>query len=259
VALVAKLAGPDLNWRSIFVAGGVLPLLLVPIIVLLLPETRPAPGLEADRRLTRALFGEGRLPSTLLLWLGNLLTLIVLYLMLNWLPTLIVDKGHAATDGAAASLAFNFVGVAGALLLGFVVDKAGFRWSLLVTYGLLAVVMYAIGLAEGMSLILVLSAAAGFLVLGAQYSLYGLAPTLYPAEVRAAGAGAAVGVGRFGSIIGPLLAGQLRQAGWSPGEVLGAMLPIVLAAGAAVFALTYLRRAPAGQAADGGISSISAS
>jgi AAHS family 3-hydroxyphenylpropionic acid transporter len=49
-----------------------------------------------------------------------------------------------------------------------------------------------------------------------------------------------VGVGRIGSILGPLVAGQLRQAGWSAGHVLGAMVPVALAAGAAVVAMTYL-------------------
>jgi AAHS family 3-hydroxyphenylpropionic acid transporter len=242
VALLAKLAGPHLDWRATFLIGGALPLLLAPLAFLLLPETRPDHDPAADRNLWTALFGEGRAAPTLLLWLANLLTLVVLYLMLNWLPTLVVAKGHAAGDGAAAALAFNLVGVAGALLLGFVVDRVGFRWSLLVTYGALAFVMLSLGGARPLDLILGLSAAAGFLVLGAQYSLYALAPTLYAPQVRAAGAGAAVGVGRFGSIIGPLLAGELRQAGWSAGQVLGAMLPVVLAAGAAIFALTYLVR-----------------
>ncbi|MET0274314.1 MAG: MFS transporter [Phenylobacterium sp.] len=243
VALFVKFAGPELDWRTVFLLGGALPLLLLPVIFFLLPETRPAHAPDADRRMVRALFGGRRLAPTLLLWTTNILTLLVLYLMLNWLPTLVVAKGHAAGDGAAASLAFNLVGVAGALLLGFAVDRVGFRWSLLAAYLVLAAVMSALGAAAGLGLILLLSAAAGFLVLGAQYALYALAPTLYPPQVRAAGAGAAVGVGRFGSIIGPLLAGELRQAGWSAGQVLGAMLPVVLVAGAAIFVLTFLARA----------------
>jgi AAHS family 3-hydroxyphenylpropionic acid transporter len=243
VALLVKFAGAGLDWRTVFLLGGALPLLLLPVIAFLLPETRPTHAPDADRRMVRALFGGGRLAPTLLLWTTNVLTLVVLYLMLNWLPTLVVAKGHAPGDGAAASLAFNLVGVAGALLLGFAVDRVGFRWSLLAAYAALAAVMSGLGAAAGLELILLLSAAAGFLVLGAQYALYSLAPTLYPPQVRAAGAGAAVGVGRFGSIIGPLLAGELRQAGWSAGQVLGAMLPVVLAAGAAIFILTFLARA----------------
>ena len=108
------------------------------------------------------------------------------------------------------------------------------------TYGALTAVVFALGLASPIHLIVVLCAAAGFLVLGAQFSLYGLTPLLYPAQMRAAGAGAAVAVGRFGSIIGPLMAGQMRLAGWSAAQVLTAMLPVVFTAGSAVFLLTFL-------------------
>lgn len=242
VALFARWAGPDLDWRTIFMIGGVLPLLIVPAIAFVLPETRPdhAPG--DDRRLLRALFAEGRAGPTLLLWAVNILTLIVLYLMLNWLPTLVVAKGLTAADGATASLAFNVVGVMGALILGLVVDRVGARWSLVAAYLGLAAAMAALETATGLAPILVFSAAAGFLVLGAQYALYALAPRLYGPQVRAAGAGAAVGIGRFGSIIGPLLAGELRQAGWTAGQVLGALAPVALAAGGAILLLTVIAK-----------------
>ncbi|WP_334164131.1 MFS transporter [Phenylobacterium sp.] len=242
VSLAARMMGEGLDWRTVFIAGGVIPLLLVPVIVFLLPETRPPARPDADRRVLHGLFGEGRAVPTLLLWAANILTLLVLYLMLNWLPSLVVAKGHTAADGAVASLLFNLVGVAGALLLGLAVDRAGFRWSLLVAYAALAAAMFALGRSEDVGAILALSAAAGFLVLGAQYALYSLAPMLYDPAVRAAGAGAAVGFGRFGSIIGPLLAGELRHVGWSAGQVLDAMAPVAVAAGLGVFALTFLGR-----------------
>jgi AAHS family 3-hydroxyphenylpropionic acid transporter len=76
--------------------------------------------------------------------------------------------------------------------------------------------------------------------MGTQYILYSIAPALYPQAARAAGAGAVVGVGRFGAIIGPLLAGDLRQAGWTAGQVLSTLTPVALAAGAAIVGLTYL-------------------
>ena len=242
VALLARFAGPELDWRTIFMIGGVLPLALAPLLYVWLPETRPAPAADADHRLASTLFGEGRALATVLLWAVFALTLVVLYLMLNWLPTLVIAKGYTAQDGAAASLAFNLVSIAGALLLGFVVDRAGFRWPLTATYILLAGTMLALGFATGLTPILLLSAAAGFLVLGAQYSLYAVTPMLYPAHVRAAGAGAAVGVGRLGSIVGPLVAGELRQAGYSAGQVFGAVTPVLLVAAGAVLALSYIGR-----------------
>ena len=242
VALIAKHFGPDLPWRDLFMIGGILPLILTPIIVLVLPETRKAHAEGADRSLLRALFSEGRAVPTLLLWLAFMLTLVILYLMLNWLPLLVIAKGLAPDVGSAASLWFNLTSIAGSLLLGFAVDKAGFRWPLTATYLALAVGMYALGAATGAQPVLLLSGAAGFLVLGANYSLYAIAPSLYPPQVRAAGAGAAVGVGRLGSIAGPWLAGHLREAGYSAGQVLGFMVPVVLVAGGAVLALSFLSK-----------------
>ncbi|HEY8616362.1 MFS transporter [Phenylobacterium sp.] len=241
VALIARFA-PDLDWRTLFLIGGVAPILLAPVIHLLLPETRPAHDPAADHRLGAALFGEGRLAATLLLWLVFMLTLVVLYLMLNWLPSLVIAKGLTPQDGSAASLSFNLASIVGALLLGFVVDRAGYRWPLTVTYALLAGVMLLLAQATGLGPVLLLAGLAGFLVLGAQYALYAVAPVLYPPHVRAAGGGAAIGVGRFGSIAGPLLAGELRQIGWSAGEVFALMAPVVLAAGAACLALGFLGR-----------------
>ena len=243
VALMARTFGADLDWRVIFFIGGALPLLLAPAILMFLPETRPEPSASDDRNLLPALFGGARqAASTLLLWVVFMLTLVVLYLMLNWLPTLVMDKGFTRADGATASLAFNLTSIVGALLLGLVIDRFGFRWPLLATYVVLAVVMQGLSQASAIGPILVLSGLAGFLVIGAQYALYALAPAYYGPAVRAAGAGAAVAVGRLGSIAGPLIAGELRAAGFSADQVLGAMLPVVLAAGAAAVLLTFVGR-----------------
>ena len=226
-ALVARLAGEELDWRMIFVAGGLAPLLLIPVILRFLPETRPAHDPDADRNLARALFTDGRAAPTVLVWLAFMLTLVVLYLALNWLPTLVIDKGLPASEGFAAAMAFNAAGVVGSLAMGAITDRWGWRWPLAASYLALAAAMAGL--------------AAGFLVLGAQFSLYAVAPMLYPAHLRAAGAGAAVGVGRLGSIFGPLIAGELRGAGASPGDVFMSMAPVGL--GAALVLLLLARAA----------------
>ncbi len=236
-ALMARLAGDGLEWRAIFVAGGVVPLLLLPLIFVLLPETRPEPHPEADRDTVRALFGEGRAPSTLLVWAAFMLTLVVLYLALNWLPTLVVDKGHPASEGFAAAMAFNVAGVVGSFLMGAVSDRFGWRTPLTLAYLALGAAMAGLAAADAPLAILALSGAAGFLVMGAQFSLYAVAPMLYPPAFRAAGAGAAVGVGRLGSIFGPLIAGELRNGGASPGQVFLSVAPVALAAAVILLAL----------------------
>jgi AAHS family 3-hydroxyphenylpropionic acid transporter len=244
VSLAARLGGQDFDWRWLFIAGGALPLVIAPLVAWLLPETRPEPEASVPGGLPRALFGHGRAGGTLLLWTANVLTLVVIYLMVNWLPSLVVAKGHAAGDGAAASMAFNVLGVAGALSVGLLMDRIGVRWSLTLAYAALAAAIWALSRSADLAPIFAFSGAVGFLSLGAQYVVYGLAPLLYPPGVRAAGAGAAVGIGRFGSILGPLIAGELRQAGWSAGQVLSAVAPAALIAGGAIFLLTLAVNSP---------------
>ena len=70
-----------------------------------------------------ALFGGGRIMSTLLIWIAFLMIVLVLNLLLNWLPTLVTAKGLTAGDGAAAAMVFNLSGVVGDLVAGLLVDR----------------------------------------------------------------------------------------------------------------------------------------
>ena len=108
-------------------------------VLWLLPETRPDHDPDADRGLARGLFSERRALTTFLIWVVFGLDLLVTYLLLNWLPTLVVAKGFTAADGAAASLWFNAFSVMGALMLGWLADRIGFRWPLLAVFLVLAV------------------------------------------------------------------------------------------------------------------------
>ena len=245
-ALLARYAPHGLDWRWIFIIGGAAPLLLAPVVGLLLPETRAAPGEGHARSLsgvTDALFGEGRVWATLSLWVAYALSLIILYLMLNWLPLLVTAKGLAKADAPLASLAFNLSSLIGAPLMGVLVDRYGVRWPMAAGYVGVVVAMSFLADASGFGPIVALSGLAGFFVIGVQFCLYGLSPSYYPASVRGTGAGAAVAVGRLGSIAGPLVAGYLLGGGASAGQVVEAMAPVALIAGAAVVALSFLGRA----------------
>ena len=130
---------------------------------------------------------------TLLLWLTFLPTLLILYLMLNWLPTLVVAKGLDRAVAPQASLAFNWASVAGALLIGWLVDRFGPRWPLTLAYAGLIASLVALGAASDHTMIVAYSGIAGFLLLGANYALYGVAPSYYPSAMRGTGSGASVG------------------------------------------------------------------
>jgi AAHS family 3-hydroxyphenylpropionic acid transporter len=237
VALIAHHGQQMMDWRLIFLIGGALPLLLTPVILLLLPETRPTHAPDADRRVVAGVFAKGRAIPTLLIWVVFGLDLLVTYLLLNWLPTLVVAKGFTPAEGATASLWFNGFSIVGALVLGWLADRIGFRWPATLMFLALAGALYGLAHAAGLPLILVWAAASGFMVVGGLYVLYALAPIYYPTPIRAAGAGAAIAVGRLGSIAGPILAGNLRADGYSPDQVFAAMIPAALIAAAAVWGL----------------------
>jgi AAHS family 3-hydroxyphenylpropionic acid transporter len=240
-ALLTQLLPAGVDWRVLFVIGGLLPVLVVPALHFLLPETLRKQDRGAAKRTSAysALFGDGRAIPTLLVWLAFLPTLLILYLILNWLPTLVVANGLDRVIAPQASLAFNFASIAGALLLGRLVDRFGARWPLTFAYLALIVVLLALAASGRLSTILTLSAAAGFFLMGANYSLYGVAASYYPQGARGTGSGASVAVGRVGSVIGPLLAGLMLGGGSTATHVVQYMAPIAALAGVAVFFLSF--------------------
>lgn len=243
-ALLTQAFAPDFDWRLLFYIGGAIPIALVPILWMFLPETLKPAGQAAARRVStwEALFGGGRAPATLLLWATFLPTLIILYLILNWLPTLVAAIGIDPVIAPQASLAFNFASIAGALLLGRLVDRFDARWPLTLAYAGLVVSLIALSQSEGIAAILILSGAAGFFLLGANYALYGVAPVFYDTEIRGTGSGASIAVGRVGAIAGPALAGVLLSSGLSASGVVAYMIPVAAIAGISVFALSFCRR-----------------
>jgi AAHS family 3-hydroxyphenylpropionic acid transporter len=243
---LAGAAALGLGWRQIFYAGAIAPLVLAALMALALRES---PGFLAAGRGSSArpasraayaevLFTDGRAPTTLLLWAASFTALLTLYLMLNWLPSLMGAKGFGRAGASLVSLLFNLGGGAGVLLLAGLLDR-GRRGRLVgawfvgqaVALGALAVVQPRLALAG------VAGFAAGVFVSSAPILLYSLAPSYYAARIRGAGVGASVAVGRIGAIAGPLLAAALLALGVNVEGVLFALLPIVAAAGVATTAL----------------------
>jgi AAHS family 3-hydroxyphenylpropionic acid transporter len=185
------------------------------------------------------LFGEGRAAASILLWVIFLPTLLILYMILNWLPTLVVAKGFTR-DAAQASVWFNWASVFGALFLGRVVDRFGIRWSLATAYALLIASLLALSQATTLPLILALSGAVGFFLLGANYALYGAAAAYYPQAMRGRGSGASVAWGRLGAVAGPLAGGYLLAGGASSDAVMRTMIPFAILAGVALLALSFV-------------------
>lgn len=242
-AAVTQFLPPDYDWRVLFLIGGVLPVVLTPALLLFMRETSGVTGEQVASRVgvLRALFGEGRAGPTLLLWLAFFPTLLILYLILYWLPTFAVDKGLDRAIAPQASVAFNFASVVGALAFGRIVDRIGPRWPLTGAFAALIAVLAALAITDQHMGVLVLSAAAGLFLMGANYALYGVAASYYPQNMRGTGSGASIAVGRIGAIVGPVLPGMLLISGSSANQVINLMVPAAGVAAVAVFLLSFFK------------------
>ena len=223
------------HWRTIFIVGGVFPLLLVPLLAISLPEsaafqrTRQAPAEPRDSSFT-ALFADGRARRTLLLWASFLLELLLLYLLLNWLPSLLMSDGISSVQAAGAQIGFNLGGVFSAVLVGYLLGGRLRNVAIIAIFAALPILV--VILAKSPPQFIVLVSVVFFLgcaVLAAQAFLYTMAPVSYPTRIRGMGVGAAVAFGRIGAIVGPKLGGMLKAAAHGPSQLLMDLLPVVIA------------------------------
>jgi AAHS family 3-hydroxyphenylpropionic acid transporter len=233
IVSLISLAARASQWRWIFIVGGVLPLLLAPLIALGMSES-PAFRQEAHadspkRGSFAAIFAQGRALRTALLWLSFFLGLLLLYLLLNWLPTLLVTDGLTRLQAAAVQIGFNIGGGLAALLIGYLLGGRLRNAGIIVTFVALPVLVVTLAKAPAeFAIISVIVFFLGCSVLAAQAFLYSMAPVSYPTSIRGVGVGAAVAVGRIGSIVGPKLGGFLKTAGHGPSQLLLDLVPIVV-------------------------------
>jgi MFS transporter, AAHS family, 3-hydroxyphenylpropionic acid transporter len=245
VALAGSTILAAWGWRGLFYIGGLLPLAIAPLIFLLPKYQAAHPGRSGEPRphWLRALFGEGRGFTTLLLWISLLLTAAVLYMMVNWLPSLMTQRGYEIRISHLASAMFSLGGTIGSFSAGFFVDRYGYRRVLPLLYAGVLLGIGGIALMSSVPIILLSAGILGVFVVGSFYSLNGASPLYYPAAERGFCTGASVGMGRIGSILGPLMGGYVLKLGFGPAvagpaAVATAAIPLVLVACAAVFLLT---------------------
>jgi AAHS family 3-hydroxyphenylpropionic acid transporter len=242
-AAAAALIAATPDWRDIFYVGGAAPLALAAAMAL---GMRESPGFVAVRsgerappkpNSLRALFGPDRALSTLLLWVALFAALLMLYLLLNWLPTLLDARGASRANANLAQIGFNLAGAAGTMVLALLLSSGGRARLVALWYGGMAASLAGLALV-GPANVIPAAGAAGFFVSTGPLLLYGLAPGCYPLVNRTTGVGAAVAAGRAGAVVGPLLAPALLGLGLSPAMVLAALSPLsVVAAGATLMLL----------------------
>ncbi|MFC1840012.1 MFS transporter [Thermodesulfobacteriota bacterium] len=257
---------PVWGWQSVFYIGGILPFLISILLIALLPESVQFLSQRGDNpekiaklmepivpviipgssqisfsvQVTerkgvpvKYIFTEGRAVGTVLLWIPNFMNLLLMYVILNWLPALLRASGMSVSDGVTATAFFSLGGILGTLTEGFLIKYGGAFRVLLLEFGLcgLFIVLMAI-MANSWLMVIILAFLLGFLVIGAQAGLNVMAANFYPISIRSTGVGWALGVGRIGSIAGPILAGMLLSIQWQPWQVLLAgAVPAIFALG----------------------------
>lgn len=247
---------PSIGWQGVLLGAGLVSLLLLPLVIAALPESLAflvLRGRDADHPRIAAIrqkLGDAANPgspgaeiatddvappsraTTLLLWGAVFCGFMVLYFIVSWVPRLAIDAGLSPTHGIYAGAVYNIGAFVGTVGLGFIALR--FRLAHLIPIFLIAAatLMLAFGglhlpVAGVMGLALLL----GMALQGGFNGLYPLAANLYPARSRSSGIGRAMGVGRAGAVVGPLLGGYLLAKQFSLIAIFGVfVVPLVLAA-----------------------------
>jgi AAHS family 4-hydroxybenzoate transporter-like MFS transporter len=250
------------GWQGLLMLGGVLPVLLTPVLIALLPEsprylvassaapariadvlgrmapeadlsgaTFAAPVRPAGSPVSR-LFKDGLGLGTLLIWTTFFMSLLVFYLLSSWLPLLITTAGFSMEHASLMGATLAAGGTVGAILIGRLMDRFEPHRVLAGAYLVAGAFVILLGSAVATPWLLVVAIfGAGFGVAGAQVGINALAAGYYPTASRATGVSWANAVGRTGSVLGSMIGGVLLSLGWDLATVFAAAaLPAFLAA-----------------------------
>lgn len=240
-ALAAGMFTEVSQWKNIFYLGGLAPILILPLLALLLKETYTKTQATEDienNNFKFVLFGEGRLASTLQIWLSFLGTLIVLYFILNWLPVLMQNNGLSMKNVSNIQVSYQVGALFGVLSLGWLLSRIKIRTVVIMIYAGILVGLSALAISKSLTGLMFSAALSGFFLTGGQSALYALAAKVYQKSMRGTGVGVAVAMGRIGSFIGPLLAGLIFSYNSSSSFVIGSSIPVIIIAAIAAIMLT---------------------
>ena len=275
--IISALTIEEFGWPSVFFIGGLAAVPMFIGLIIALPESvrflvvrggKTAKIAEIARRVRpeedfshvmyyvineekrtnspASLFIEGRTAMTLLLWLAFVASFLGHYVITAWMPTVLNDDGYSVPQGNAAMGFFQFGGAIGSFLIAFLLDRVGIK-VVAITFLIAVPVVAALGLHTDYLILIVLMIVGGIAVLGGQIGLNALSGTLYPTYMRATGAGWGLGVGRVGSIVGPVTAGVLIDAGVTRPSLLFLTAIPFFFCGLALFALNAAKNAQNGR------------
>lgn len=234
------------SWRSVFVFGGIATALLLPLVYLRLPESiesliarrrsnaleqvnhtlarlglapvgaLPPPAVRAPKASFAALFSGGFAPLTVLLTIAYFAQIMSFYYIVKWIPKIVVDLGYEPASAGGVLVCANIGGLAGAVSLGLLSGRLNLLPTVIgaMLMAFVGITLFGMGHRDLVQLSL-FAALAGFFTNAGVVGMYPIFAQVFPAALRAGGTGFAIGVGRGGSALGPIVAGALFAHGSS--------------------------------------------
>jgi MFS transporter, AAHS family, 4-hydroxybenzoate transporter len=227
---------PRFGWASVFYIGGVVPLILIPAFALIMPESisfLAANGMRdqveaLSKRLglqvadlvvqgkpqtnatVRRLFAEGQAIGTLLLWTALFLSLLLTVFLVSWMPLVAHQAGLGIKSAVLGVAALNLGGIVGCFFIGWLSKRVSSIVPIAIAYALGGVAVALIGLVvQSGQILLTVAFVAGILTVGSQMCAVALSASFYESALRSTGVGWALGIGRIGAVIGPVIGGIL--------------------------------------------------
>ena len=261
---------PTFGWHSLFLLGGISPLILMVMVMVCLPESyrflivkgrdsrkirnileRIAPtqiqGVEyfhvpeeqfvvaQKKNVFGLLFSTQYVKGTMLLWFTYFMGLVVIYLLTSWLPTLMRETGASMERAAFIGGLFQFGGVLSALVIGWAMDRFNPNRIISAFYLIAGLFAVAVGQSLGSPILLaILVLCAGMAINGAQSAMPALSARFYPTQCRATGVAWMTGIGRFGAVFGAWIGAVLLGNDWSFTSILSLLLIPAAAAAVAI-------------------------
>ena len=234
---------PNIQWQTIFLIGGITPLILLPFMALILKDKVTSPEnvtvtAEPVPAMHEILFKNNTYKQTLPLWVSFFFTLMINYILISWLPNLLMDQGLSKSQAFTVMLVFQVGAVIGTLGLGYLLDRLKLWQMAVIIYTGLFVAVLILFTTHSLALLIVAGVLGGMFSTGGQSILYGISPIFYSPAGKVTGVGSAISLGRLGAMTGPLLTGKILALGLGTTGILIASAPGIILSAVAVTVLS---------------------
>lgn len=238
----------DISWHTLFLIGGLTPLVLLPFMAIILKDKPKKIAVEqvateAVPSMVQVLFKHQQYKYTMPLWVGFFFTLMINYILISWLPNLLMEQGLEKPQAFMVMLVFQVGAVIGTLALGYLLDRLKLWQMAAIIYTGLFIALVLLFTSTSIPVLILAGFMGGIFSTGGQSILYGISPIFYSGTGKVTGVGSAISLGRLGAMTGPLLTGKILAIGLGTTGILMASLPAVAISAVAVTALSRYKAA----------------